>query len=592
MIEKNISIISKIRERNSEEKVLRHIKKVLKEAGNSGNAIEQSLSAYLLYKVSSKYYLDNHFYSLIEDEQFGIDDSIKEMTVTYLNEHVWERLVKMMEYESFRTEDFLAVILSEKLFSVAKKREIEHVTPKHVIELALHILEINDEDIVADVCSGVGNFILEGSIQNPKTQFYGFENNNESISVAKMRAEIVGDNIHLYRKDIFEFLDIEGSLGRFDKIFSHFPVKVDMRYLRNKEVYHKLCNKYLGLKESNDSSWFFSAAICEMLADDNSRAVCIVPNGSLCNSISEEVRKDFIEKGLIECIVELPEKFIPGTLIETSLIVFSKNNEKNIKIIDAKALGEKERKSTKFSNTDIEYVSKSMHMDTKLTTIIDYNLICENDFILNKARYLKDEIKIKNGKKFEQVIKNIRRGAALTAQNIDNMITNEVTNCQLLMVSNINNGRIDTKLQSLNNVEKRLFKYMVKDGEFILSRNSTPFRVAVASVKDNHKILANSNVYMIELDTEQLNPYFLLAFFGSETGEALLNSMSAGTRTAVLGINDIKNMTIPVPKKEVQDKIAKEYFSKLQTMEELKNKVQIIENELKEVFNKEMEKCE
>ena len=101
-------------------------------------------------------------------------------------------------------------------------------------------------------------------------------------------------------------------------------------------------------------------------------------------------------------------------------------------------------------------------------------------------------------------------GAPCTASQLDKMVSNEVTNMQYLMLANIQNGIIDNKLPYLSSIEPKYEKYCLKNNDLILSKNGYPYKVAVASVKDGQRILANGNLYIIELDESRANPYYII----------------------------------------------------------------------------------
>lgn len=50
----------------------------------------------------------------------------------------------------------------------------------------------------------------------------------------------------------------------------------------------------------------------------------------------------------------------------------------------------------------------------------------------------------------------------------------------------------------------------------------------IASVQEGNKILANGNLYVIELDEDKINPYFLKAYLESENGKAALSRVAVG----------------------------------------------------------------
>ena len=99
-----------------------------------------------------------------------------------------------------------------------------------------------------------------------------------------------------------------------------------------------------------------------------------------------------------------------------------------------------------------------------------------------------------------------------------------------------------------------------------MTEKRQPDKIAVARVQEGQKILANRNLYVIELDEEKVNPYYLKAFFESEPGISLLKSIAVGTHIPTIGVDMLKNVMIPIPPLEEQRKIAEKYQA---TMDEI-----------------------
>ena len=59
-----------------------------------------------------------------------------------------------------------------------------------------------------------------------------------------------------------------------------------------------------------------------------------------------------------------------------------------------------------------------------------------------------------------------------------------------------------------------------------------PYKVAVAEVKEGQKIMGNGNLYIVELDEEKIDPYYLAAFLSSEQGTAALKSITVGANNS------------------------------------------------------------
>ena len=73
------------------------------------------------------------------------------------------------------------------------------------------------------------------------------------------------------------------------------------------------------------------------------------------------------------------------------------------------------------------------------------------------------------------------------------------------------------------------------------------------------QILANGNLYIIELDEEKANPYYIKAFLDSEDGIATLKNITVGATIPNIGIEDLKSIIIPLPSLDEQERIARKY---------------------------------
>ena len=156
---------------------------------------------------------------------------------------------------------------------------------------------------------------------------------------------------------------------------------------------------------------------------------------------------------------------------------------------------------------------------------------------------------------------------------------------QFLMLSNIQNGIIDDKLPYLKEIEEKHEKYCVKNNSLILSKNGAPFKVAVATVPEGQKVLANGNLYVIELDETKANPYYLKAFLESEQGVAALKRITVGTTIPSIGVDKLKNLIVPLPPLEEQSRIAAKYLAVLDEISALKQKIDKAVDKLKTVFS-------
>ena len=78
------------------------------------------------------------------------------------------------------------------------------------------------------------------------------------------------------------------------------------------------------------------AVYTEALDDlaDEKRLYAITTNGAASTETYSEIRRNLVQQGLVECVVQLSENLLPGTSIPSMLWFFSKNNE-TVRLIDA-----------------------------------------------------------------------------------------------------------------------------------------------------------------------------------------------------------------------------------------------------------------
>lgn len=66
-------------------------------------------------------------------------------------------------------------------------------------------------------------------------------------------------------------------------------------------------------------------------------------------------------------------------------------------------------------------------------------------------------------------------------------------------------------------------KYCLKDRDLIIAKSGIPIKVAVADITDDSEILANGNLYIVDIDESKSNPYFIKAFLDNDLGHKILN---------------------------------------------------------------------
>ena len=530
--------------------------------------------AYVFYLAKSKGYTE-----LLDPKTFIKEEIDDEEISMFLRDSIafgWEEISSL--FNLYDEDTLKAYIIFGNVLD--GKFGIEYSTPESICKLAYQILQIKTNDLVGDFGTGQGTFIINAWYESPEAKYYGNEINTGYKAIAYIKAKLMGDNVKIVQEDMFSS-DLKGN--HFDKIFSHYPFGMRLKDLYGGLEYLKRVKGcFPDMTNATSSDWVYNLLLVGSL-NKGGKAVGIMTSGSTWNSIDKPIREYFIRKGLIESVIALPEKIFDYTSISTVMVVFSFGN-KSIRLIDARDMCLKGRRQNTIEPDDIDLIIDCLSKDTKRSKDFTFEDFIKNDFVINPIRYFKEDISIINGVPFETVIKSITRGAPYTANQLDEIVSKEPTLMQYLMLSNIKDGVIDEELPYLTRIDHKYEKYCLKDNCLLLSKNGYPFKVAVAHVEPNKKILANGNLYIIELDESKANPYYIKAFFESEQGIASLNSIAVGAKIPNIAVEQLKKLKIPMMDMEQQKEIANQYIATLDEIAVLKLKMAKAMGSLKSIF--------
>ena len=533
-------------------------------------------AAYILYLLGKNKVGRMEDFSKLR-EMFSEDEDI-EYFIGEQIEKVWKNVEKLNN--KYANSTLLSFILFYNKNNAG--RNSNSSTPSSLIALAVEVLKIKDTDLVADFGTGMGSFIVDAYLYNSEALYYGNEINTTSKAVAYIRAKLISDSITIRQSDMF----LENNDKKFDKIFSNYPFgqKTNELYA-GKELFEKLKDIALGKSKVVSSDWLYNYFIISKLKVKG-KAVAITTMGSTFNSLDKGVREYFIQEGLIEAIIALPGRLFDYTAIETAMVILSMGNKK-IRMVDATEICKIGRRKVEFTSVHIKKIAQALKKDSNFSKEVTVKAIEANDFVLNPKRYLTIDVDIKNGVAFKDIVKNVTRGAQLRAVELDDLVSTKPTTNQYLMLSNIQNGFIDENLPYLKEINKSQKKYCLKDKDLLLSKNGAPFKVAIAQVKDDKKILANGNLYIVELDLTKVNPYYVKAYLESEDGIRTLSKVVVGATIPNITLSGLNSIKIPLLSMKEQNYIAEKYLAKVDEISLLKAKLEKATNDLKMIITKE-----
>lgn len=529
-------------------------------------------------------------FTQIIDRNLSVDEGVICIFQKEFTEEAWNEIARQLgKYDS---DAIRQVILSPSLALIGASFKSEDIaTPTSINLLADSLLSIGKGSLVADIGCGSGGFIMDSVGANHGAEYYGYEINSNSKTIAMIRAELLGLDIHIVQCDAFSLLE-DGSSRflperRFNAIFSNYPFGMRTRYLLDVPGVQKLTAMYPALAKAASADWLFHALIIELLSPDG-RAVCVTTNGSTWNTSDIDIRKHFVEAGLIEAVIALPERLFTATNISTSMLILSRGNS-SIRMVDATSFCVRGRRTNTIETDQREAILDALLHDTEHSKTVTLEELRASEYTLNPCRYMGDTIEFADGVPFETIIRSISRGAPYTAAQLDSLVSHTPTEYQYLMLANIQAGIIDNSLPYLTGIDKKYEKYCIHTGNLILSKNGFPYKVAVASVEGGKRILANGNLYIIELDTERADPYYIKAFLESEHGIAQLQSITVGAVLPNIGVDKLKKITIPLLPMDRQKEIAAAYLAAQDEVRILRRKLEKAQSRLTHIFDTESE---
>jgi len=483
---------------------------------------------------------------------------------------------------SFNKEILESIIMDSKPESY---RDCVEYTPDFIIDLANKILQIEKDDIVNDICTGIGTYIFKTYNNFPQARYIGYEINSDLVAILKLKSFIIQSksnrsssdfNVSIINKDILK----DEIATKADKAFMHMPFGLRANFITNFREIKSSTPLLSSLKRSSSLDWAFIAYLLKSIKKDG-MAIALTTVGTTFNLIDTTFREYFVKNGFLKAVISLPDKLMTNTSVKTILYVFSSNSE-SVKMIDASDVYVNERRQNVLSNENIEEIYDAYLKDGALSKTVSLQEIEANDYILLPNRYL-TSISFKNGVKLSDFL-TVNRGAPLKASELDELSTIKQTGKKYLMLSDISDGLIDDELHNITEIDASLENYIINENNLILSKIGSPFKVAILNNRDS-KILANGNLYILKVDETKANPYYIQAFLQSDLGQKVLESKAKGVQFSSISKGDLLDIEIPLPPIEEQNRIGESLKNSLNQIVDLSKKLKKEKIKIASLFN-------
>ena len=338
------------------------------------------------------------------------------------------------------------------------------------------------------------------------------------------------------------------------------------------------------------SCWAFVNSAINSLSKDG-RAVIVMTNGDLFKLPDQEYRKLLVENGYVEAVISLPERLFANTGIPITLLILSKNN-KSIKFINAEKMLSNQIFHRHINELNVEEIMNEYNSlnNTKNSKIVSNDKVANNNYSLYVQNYMEIEnIEVKNPKKLNDVCKEIYRGYQVSSNEINQYSINfdGSEEYQIVNITNINDGVIDSNLTKIYLDTDKLNKYVLHDKDLLVTSKGTISKFAVVELKKDENLVPSGNFTILRLDKNIINPYYLKIFFESNKGKIIINSIKSGGVLPAINLSQLKTINIPVPPLEEQIKVVNRYLAKTDEIKIVKDKLRKLKESLTDIANEE-----
>ncbi len=293
--------------------------------------------------------------------------------------------------------------LFEKIASDSAMRGAEFYTPEGISLLFAELLQPRDGDSICDPTCGSGSLLItlgekiKKSFRSNNYTLFGQEVNRSIWALAKMNMIMHNEiNSRIEWGDVIsnpQLLDTDNRLMQFDVVASNPPLNI-IGWNHDDLVRNDYGRFNLGFPPHSKGDYAFILHMVSTLKSATGRMAILVSHGVLFRGGQEEsIRKNLISEGLLDAVIGLPDRLLPGTAIPTAILIFRRDrNNSDVVFIDASDFAKPIKGRNLITNEIIEKVSKCYFERSSVddfSHVASYDEIQLNDFNLNISRYVK-----------------------------------------------------------------------------------------------------------------------------------------------------------------------------------------------------------
>lgn len=278
----------------------------------------------------------------------------------------------------------------------------EHYTPYNVVKLLLNALDINENDMMLDPCTGTGRMltIAKEVFSSKNITFIGQEKNPIAWTLAQMSAFLYNMDLKIGNSPQDALQEILGI--SVEHVLMNPPF--NQSYAQDLEINSQIWDETTCRRSNLNFAWLQLAL---HYIKENGDAAVILPQTSLSMQRKEDIaaRRMIIENKYIEGIICLPRGIFPSTRIKPCIWLLSKKQKDSFYIVDIYNFAENYSGNYR-ENTDKNILSKlGLEKNQANYKIISIDDARENGYNLQTDLYfaIKSEASVKKYKHEEEI---------------------------------------------------------------------------------------------------------------------------------------------------------------------------------------------
>lgn len=313
-----------------------------------------------------------------------------------------------------------------KFASAEGKGGGEFYTPSCIVKTLVEILEPYNGRVYDPCCGSGGMFVQsakfienhKGNIRN--VAIYGQERNPTTWKLAKMNLAIRGIDNDLGSSNADTFHNDLHKTLKADYVIANPPFNISD--WNGDKLKNDVRWEY-GIPPTGNANYAWLQHMLHHISPEKGVVGTVLANGSLSSDTSNEgnIRKNMIERDVVECIVAMPSQLFYATGIPCCLWIMRKTKTEQTKnkvlFIDARKLGTMiDRKVRELTEEDIQKISETYHNWRNNNNYEDIQGFCksattkelqENNNVLTPGRYVGTEEIENDGISFDEKMKDI-----------------------------------------------------------------------------------------------------------------------------------------------------------------------------------------